>query len=154
MAQPAAVRPGGGGRTGQSAGLMVIRVVVGVFLLFQGFEKLSWLLDTGPLTRQLAGWLETATPASRWYLERLLPATPLFARFVPLGEIGAGLALIVGFWTRLAAGLAFLMVLNYQVADGAVFRYSFVTLPNALPVLGALLGLTIGGGRLPLSVSK
>jgi uncharacterized membrane protein YphA (DoxX/SURF4 family) len=154
MVQSAAVRPGGGGRTGQSAGLMVIRVAVGVFLLFQGLEKLSWLLDTGPLGKQLASWLETATPASRWYVERLLPATPVFARLVVLGEIAAGLALVVGFWTRLAAGLAFLMVLNYQVAGGAIFRYSFVTLPNALPVLGALLGLAIGGSRLPLSVSK
>ena len=154
MAQPAAVRPGGGGRSGQGAGLMLIRVAVGVFLLFQGLEKLSWLLDAGPLAGRLADWLKTATPASRWYLERLLPATPLFARLVPLGEICAGVALVLGFWTRLVAGLAFLIVLNYQVADGAILRYSFVTQPNALPVLGALLGLAIGGSRLPLSLSK
>jgi uncharacterized membrane protein YphA (DoxX/SURF4 family) len=153
VAQPVAGRPGGG-RTGQGVGLMLIRVAVGAFLLFQGFEKLSWLLDTGPLTKQLASWLEAATPASRWYLERLLPATPVFARLVPLGEIVAGLALVVGFWTRLVAGLAFLMVLNYQIAGAAIFRYSFVMQPNALPVLGALLGLAIGGSRLPLSLSK
>jgi uncharacterized membrane protein YphA (DoxX/SURF4 family) len=129
-------------------------VAVGVFLLFQGLQKLPWLIDAGPLDRQLAGWLAAATPASRWYLERLLPGMPIFGRLVPLGEICAGLALVAGFWTRLAAGLAFLMVLNFQVASGAIFRPSFVMQPNALPVLGALLGLAIGGSRLPLSVSK
>jgi len=153
VAQPAGVRPSGG-RADQGVALMLIRVAIGVFLVFQGTQKLRWLVDTGPLSSQLGAWLTSAKPASRWYLERLIPAVPLFARLVPLGEICGGLALVVGFWTRLAAGLAFLMVLSYQVADGAIFRLSFVTEPNALPVLGALLGLAIGGSRLPLSIRR
>jgi uncharacterized membrane protein YphA (DoxX/SURF4 family) len=153
MAQPTGARPSGG-RADQGVALLIVRVAVGVFLVFQGAQKLHWLLDPGPLDRQLAGWMASAAPASRWYLERLTPATPLLARLVPIGEICGGLALVLGFWTRLAAGLAFLMVLSYQVADGAILTRSFVTEPNALPVLGALLGLAVGGGRLPLSSSK
>ena len=40
---------------------------------------------------------------SRWYLERLMPGAPVFARSVPLGAMLGGLALTLGFWTRLAA---------------------------------------------------
>lgn len=154
MAQPTGVKPGGGGLSGQGVGLMLVRLAVGVYLVAQGVNKVSWLLDSAPLASRLAGWLEAATPASRWYLERLLPGTPVFARLVPLGEIGAGIALFAGFWTRLTAGLAFLMVLNFQVADGSIFSHSFVTEPTGLLVTFALLGLAIGGGRLPLSLSR
>ena len=154
MAQPAGAAPNGSGQSRETVGLMLVRVAAGVFLAAQGVHKISWLADSAPLSSQLASWLEAATPASRWYLERLLPGTPVFARLVPLGELAAGAALIAGFWTRLAAGLAFLMVLNFQVAGGAIFRLSFLTEPTALLVLCALLGLAIGGGRLPLSLRR
>lgn len=144
----------GGGQKGQGIGLMLVRISVGVFLFFQGLSKISWVIDSGPLSVQLGQWFEQAPPVSRWYLERLMPGTPLFARLVPLGEIMAGLALVLGFWTRLAAGLAFLMVLNFQVASAAFYRFSYLTDAMGLPVLGALLGLAIGGGRLPLSLRK
>ena len=65
-----------------------------------------------------------------------------------------GLALILGFWTRLAAGFAFLMVLNFQLAGGAMFHYAYLSDATGLPYLGALLALAIGGGRLPLSIRK
>jgi len=128
--------------------------VVGVFLFSLGIQKVSWLLDSHPLAGQLSRWLETARPASSWYLERLIPGTPVFARLVPLGEICSGLALFFGFWTRLAAGLALVMVLNYHVASGSMFRYTYLSDGYGLLAVGALLGLTLGGGRLPLSLSK
>ena len=143
-----------GGRSAQAIGLLVVRWMIGVFLLFEGLSKLSWLLDSAPLAARLARWLEGATPVGRWYLERLIPGTPIFARLVPLGEMCAGVALFLGFWTRLVAGLAFLMVLNFHVASGTIFHYSFLTDATGLPVLGALLGLALGGGRLPLSLTK
>jgi uncharacterized membrane protein YphA (DoxX/SURF4 family) len=133
---------------------MLVRVSVGVFLFFQGLSKISWLIDSGPLSVQLGQWFEQAPLVSRWYLERLMPGTPIFARLVPLGEMMSGLALALGFWTRLTAGLAFLMVLNFQVAGAAFYRFSYLTDALGLPVLGSLLGLAIGGGRLPLSLRK
>ena len=63
---------------------------------------------------QLSSWLADAAPVSRWYLERHHAGPPVFARLVPLGEMVGGLALVLGFWTRLAAGMALLMVLEFS----------------------------------------
>ena len=68
--------------------------------------------------------------------------------------MAGGLALAVGFWTRLVAGAMFLMILNYQLAAGAIFNPAYLTNPNGLPLLGSLLGLVIGGARLPLSIKR
>jgi len=143
-----------GGGPGQRYGLAILRILLGVFFLFHGIDRLRWLIDSGPLAAQVGQFMKTATTVNRWYVERLLPGLPVFARLVVLGELFTGLALITGFWTRLAAGLAFLMVLNFHVAGGTLFKYAFLTDGYGLPVLGALLALTIGGARLPWSVRK
>ncbi len=134
-------------------GLAIIRIALGIFFVFEGLGKLAWLTDSGPLTQQLAGWLERATPWSRWYLQTVaIPWSPVFARVVMAGELCSGVALVFGFWTRLAAALAFLMVLNIHFASGLLFQYRFLTSGYALPVLGPLLGLAVGGSKLPWSV--
>ena len=140
--------------TAQALGLTVIRIAVGIYLLCMGLDKVRWLLDSTPLANQLSIWSAQATPLSRWYLERILPGTPVFARLVPLGEIAGGVALAAGFWTRLAAGAMLLMILNFQVAAGAIFTYPYLTDAKGLPLLGALVGLLLGGGRLPLSLRR
>lgn len=133
--------------------LRLLALFLGVFLFAQGMGKVAWLTDSGPLAGALQGWLAAAPPISRWYLETFaIPGVPMFARLVPLGEMGAGLALVAGFWTRLAASAAFLMVLNFHVASGAILQYGFLTNGFGLPVLGGLLALAVGGGRLPLSL--
>ena len=143
-----------GSATAQGLGLMLIRITAGIYLFSMGISKVRWLLDSTPLANQLSVWSAQATPLSQWYLERLLPGTPVFARLVPLAEMAGGLALAVGFWTRLVAGAMFLMILNYQLAAGAMFSSAYLTNANGLPLLGSLLGLVLGGGRLPLSARK
>ena len=136
-----------------AAGLRVLAVFLGVFLIFEALGKLAWLGDSGHLSRQLQGWLKEAPPSSRWYLETFaIPGVPMFARLVMLGEFAGGLALVFGFWTRIAAIAAFLMVLNFHFASGRIFEYAFLTNGYGLPVLGGLLALAIGGTRLPWSV--
>jgi len=78
----------------------------------------------------------------------------VFARLTVLGELGAGLALVAGFWTRLTAGLALVMVLNFHLATGAIFRFGFLTDASGLPLLGALAALAMAGGRLPWGLDK
>jgi uncharacterized membrane protein YphA (DoxX/SURF4 family) len=135
--------------------LRVLSMFLGVFLIFEGLGKLAWFGDSGLLAGVLQAWLKEAPPATRWYLETFaIPGIPMFARLVVLGELSAGTALVLGFWTRLAAGFAFLMVLNFHVASGAIFQYRFLTNGFGLPVLGGLLALAIGGGRLPWSVKN
>jgi uncharacterized membrane protein YphA (DoxX/SURF4 family) len=139
----------------QGTGLAVVRIVLGVFFIFEGIGKIRWFIDSSILSGQLAGWMQNAAPGSipHTYLERIaIPWVGVFARIVPLGEICSGLALLLGIWTPLFAFVAFFMALNFQIASGAVFRFSFLTSGYGLPVLGSTLGLAIGGVRLPWSV--
>jgi len=136
-------------------GLTVLRVLLGVFFLCMGLNKLAWLADAGILARQLTEWSEGAGAFSRWYLQTVcLPGAQLFARIVPLAEMATGVALILGAYTRLAAVLALLMLLNFHVASGIIFRYAYLTNGYALPVLGGLLALALGGSNLPASLKK
>ena len=156
MATVAKGRTAAAGGSGAAAtGLRVLAMFLGVFLIFEGLGKLAWFSNSGLLQGALQGWLKDAPPTTRWYLETFaIPGVPMFARLVPLGELAAGAALLLGFWTRLAAGAAFLMVLNFHVASGAIFQYRFLTNGFGLPVLGGLLALAIGGGRLPWSARE
>jgi uncharacterized membrane protein YphA (DoxX/SURF4 family) len=141
----------------QGSGLAVIRISLGVFFLFEGISKIGWFASSSILAGRFNGWLGDAAAGSlsRWYLEHVaIPGTVVFARLVPLGELAAGVALIAGVWTRAAALLAFLMVLNIHVASGALFKYAFLTNGFGLPVLGPTLGLAIGGIRLPFSFRR
>ena len=139
----------------QGFGLTILRICIGVFFFFMGIGKIRWFADSSLLARQLAGWLHAAAPGSLslWYLEHIAtPGLAVFARLVPLGEMSVGAALVVGFWTPVAAFVAFFMALNFQVASGAIVQYSFLTSGYGLPVLGATLALVVGGGRLKWSL--
>ena len=80
---------------GSSAGgLRALSLLMGAFLIFMGIDKVTWLMDDAFLTGRLYEWLETAPPASRWYLEAVaIPGAPVFARLVLLGELAAGRSL-------------------------------------------------------------
>ena len=130
-------------------------MMLGVFFLAEAVGKASWLMDAAPLVRRLTEWLQSAGPMNRWYLESIcLPGAEVFARAVLLGEVAAGLALVLGFYTRSAALVAMLMVLNFHFASGVMFKYAYLTNGYGLPVLGGLLALAIGGASLPLSVKR
>jgi uncharacterized membrane protein YphA (DoxX/SURF4 family) len=153
MARPHGSRfdeAGGSGRKSgraQAAAIVLLRVLLGVFMFFFGLDKASWLLDATPLATQLSSWLVDAPPASRWYLERIIPGAPVFARIVPLGAILGGLALVLGFWTRMAALLSLVVVLSLQLGAGSMFRYAYLMDAGGLPLVGGLLALIIGGER-------
>jgi uncharacterized membrane protein YphA (DoxX/SURF4 family) len=139
----------------QGTGLSILRIAVGVFFIFESFLKIRWLTDSSILAGQLTNWAGAAAAGSvsGWYLHRIaLPGMAWFARLVPLGEFTSGLALVLGFWTPVFALIAFFMALNFQIASGAIFRFSFLTSGYGLPVLGSTLALAIGGVRLPWSI--
>jgi uncharacterized membrane protein YphA (DoxX/SURF4 family) len=139
----------------QGTGLTLLRIFIGIFFIFEGLGKIRWFVNTSQLAGMFSSWLQAAAPGSvsHWYLEHIaLPGLSVFARLVPLGEITSGLALVLGFWTPFFAFVAFLMALNFQIASGAVFKYSFLTSGYGLPVLGATLALAVGGVRLPWSI--
>ena len=131
----------------QLIALLLLRVALGVFMFFFGLQRASWLLDATPLVTQLAAWLPDAPPASRWYLERMIPGAPVFARLVPLGTMMSGIALALGLWTRFAAAISLVLVLSLQLGAGSMFRYAYLTDANGLPLIGGLIALIVGGER-------
>ena len=137
-------------------GLRVLAIMLGIFFLGMCSTKLAWFLDSSILLNKFQTiFLPKAPSIVRWYLETVcIPGAPLFARLVPLGELAAGLALIAGFWTRMAATVALLMVLNFHFATSAFWSIDFLRDGTGLPVLGGLLALAINGARLPFSVSR
>jgi uncharacterized membrane protein YphA (DoxX/SURF4 family) len=139
----------------RGAGLVIVRVCLGMFFIAQALTKLRWFMDSSILAGQLMVWAQSAAPGSisQVYLQRFaVPGAAILARLVPLGEFVCGAALIAGFSTSLFAFIAFLMVLNYQVANGTIFHASFLASRADFPVLGSTLGLAIGGARLPWSL--
>ena len=148
-ARASAVSPG-------AIGVRLLAVMLGVFFLGMSSSKIAWFTDSSILlTKFQTIFLPKAPPIVRWYLETVcIPGAPLFARLVPLGEIATGLALILGFWTRMAAIAAFLMVINFHFATSAFWSTDFLRDGTGLPVLGGLLAVAINGSRLPFSVSR
>ena len=138
-----------------AAGLRVLSLMLGVFLIFMSVDKIDWLMDGTILTRRLQQWHASAPPMSRWYLEAVaIPGAVLFARLVPLAELAAGAALVTGVRVPLAATLSLLMVLNFHFASDVLLHYSYLSNAYGPPVLGGLLALAIGGRRLPFSLSR
>jgi uncharacterized membrane protein YphA (DoxX/SURF4 family) len=140
---------GKGGSAGAVAGasLIVLRLSLGVFLIAKGLDKLAWFVHANILDVKLHAFLAKATAANRWYLTLLMPSVAIFARLVPFGELAAGASLIGGRLTRLAAILAFLMILNFHFATGAIFHVDFLSDGQAFPVLGGLLAIALAGRR-------
>jgi uncharacterized membrane protein YphA (DoxX/SURF4 family) len=137
--------------------LTILRLSIGAFFFFEGLGKVGWFGDPSILRGQLAGWLAGAPPGSvsHAYLARFaIPGVAAFARLVPLGEMASGVAIALGIWPRAFAFVAFLMALNFHVASGALFKYSFLTNGYGLPVLGSALAVAFAGGTRTPAVKR
>lgn len=126
---------------------MILRVSLGIFMIAKGLDKLAWFIHPDILAVKLNAFLAKATPGNRWWVTLLLPGVAVFARLVPLGELMGGLAMIFGRYARLAAFLTFLMVLNFHLATGSLFRSEVFSDGQAFPVLGGLLAIALAGKR-------
>ena len=68
----------------QARGLVALRICLGVFFVYEALSKVGWFLDSGPLVKQLEGWLASAGPWNRWYLQIIcLPGAPIFGEQPP-----------------------------------------------------------------------
>jgi uncharacterized membrane protein YphA (DoxX/SURF4 family) len=134
--------------------LRLLALMVGVFFLGMGLNKIAWLADSDLLARRFTMWLPDAAPYARWYLETIaIPGAPVLARLVPVAELSVATALIVGFRINLVSAIALVMVLNFQLATSAFSSWAFLRDGTGPPVLGALLALALAGRRLPFSVT-
>jgi|SRR6185436_14165997 len=135
--------------------LLIVRLGLGVFFFFEGWDKLPWMSHPDMLTEILRRWADTGAPSARWYIDAILiPGVSVFARLVFLAEVGAGLALFFGFWTRPIAILTILMVLNIHFAHSSLFQYGFLSKGDGLPILSGLLAVAIAGKGIPFNMSS
>jgi len=133
--------------------LRLLAIGIGVFFVAMSLQKVGWLFDSGVLLQRLEGWLPTAAPSARWYLDTIaIPGVAVFARVVPVAELSAGLALILGVWPRAASALALVMVMNFHFATGAFFAWEILRDGTGPPLLAGLLALAVAGKDLPFAM--
>jgi uncharacterized membrane protein YphA (DoxX/SURF4 family) len=116
--------------------LALLRIAAGLSLFLSGLRKLAWFSSTAPLDETLAKWAQH--PANNMVANYLTFAQAhhgLFARLVLIGELGLGGLLIIGFLTPLAALLAFVMVLQFQLAGGEMFSLAYLRGESSLAYL-------------------
>ena len=134
--------------------LRLLALMMGLFFLGMGLNKIGWLADGDPLATRLRTWLPTAAPYARWYLEAVaIPGAPFFARLVPLAELCAAAALILGIRIHLVSAIALVMVLNFHLATSAFSSWAFLSDGTGPPVVGALVALALAGRRLPFCLA-
>ena len=117
------------------AGVFLLRVVVGIIFLWAGLEK---ILGEGLGTWSAAGFLQFATGGSLGWpfvtgevaegtvfnpthdfwvgLSQNAGVMGVIDYLVPLGQVGVGISLILGFLTRFGAAMGALMMLFFFVA--------------------------------------
>jgi thiosulfate dehydrogenase [quinone] large subunit len=108
--------------------LVMLRVYLGVILLVSSWGKLT---GDGDFATRLAGFVSRNIADERThgfyagFLESLvLPNAAVFAALVMWGEFLCGLALVTGTATRLAAGVAMFIMLNFMFLKGHWFWMS------------------------------
>jgi uncharacterized membrane protein YphA (DoxX/SURF4 family) len=137
----------------EATGLVALRLFLGVFFLAQAYSKLRWLINSEGLVKTLNEWVQRENSWNTWYLHHVaLPYVEVLARLVVIGELFIAIAFLAGVFTRPAAILALLMVLNFHFAGGWIFHFDYLSNAYGPPVLGGLLALAIGAGRLPWSL--
>jgi len=139
----------------EKIGLLIVRLGLGIFFFFEGWDKLPWMTHPELLTTILERWAAAGTPSARWYIDSvLIPGVAVFARVVFIAEVGAGIALFFGFWTRPVAILTFLMVLNIHFVHSTLFQYGFLSKGDGLPILCGLLAVAVAWKGIPFNMSS
>jgi len=116
-----------------------LRIVVGIFFLGQGLNKLDWYTSSEFLRTSLDRYSLNAPSITIWYQSHVAyPGIEAWSRMIPTGEMLIGAALLLGLLTRPTLMIAIVLVVNYHLTSGSLFSYTFVTNPFALLLLSNL----------------
>src|SRR5688572_5616868 len=105
-------------------GLSLIRMGVGALLLVSAIDKIGkgWMTNPEPMTQTIQQNVPKAEAVYKPFLEgTVLPNAMLFSQLVTLGELGAGLSLLLGLLTRAGAITCMWLMLNYMLMKGTLF---------------------------------
>ena len=130
--------------------LRILEIGVGVFFIAMSLNKIQWLSQPALLLNRFVKWAPVATPAVRWYLQHIaIPAAPLLARAIPIGEFTVGVAFIAGIAVRAAAALALFLVLNFHLGTSAFLAWEFLRDGTGPPLIAALIAMVVRPDNAP-----
>jgi uncharacterized membrane protein YphA (DoxX/SURF4 family) len=103
-------------------GLAVLRIAFGLYWLVQGYDKAfkqHWLSDPQQMVRFLRLMLPRSQGFYRDFLQgTVLPHAAVFSRLVALGELTAGICLVLGVFVPVGALVAIWLNCNYMLLKG------------------------------------
>jgi uncharacterized membrane protein YphA (DoxX/SURF4 family) len=94
---------------------------LGLEFLLWSWDKLQtgWITGGQALSNAVGAASDRAPgPYADFLAEAVLPNSGIFAQLVTLGELGAGVSLTLGLFTRLGAATGMLLVLNFMLMRG------------------------------------
>ncbi|MBO1199992.1 DoxX family protein [Staphylococcus simiae] len=102
--------------------IFIVRLVSGIIMLQQGFEKLTGNFTLKGLVPVIKD--NTDSPVwYKWFFEHVVAqSTSLFDLVIPLGELAIGLGLLFGVLSYAASFFGAFVMLNYILAD-MIFTY-------------------------------
>ena len=119
-----------------------LRIVIGVFFIAQGLNKLDWYTSSEFLRTSLDRYSQNPPAATFWYQKHVAyPGIEAWSRMIPTGEMLIGIALVLGLLTRPALITAIALLINYHLTNGSLFSSAFLSNPYALVILSCLLFL-------------
>ena len=134
-----------------------LRIIVGLFFLGQGFNKLDWYPSSEFLRTSLDRYAQNAPPLTAWYqIHVAYPGIEVWSRMIPTGEMLIGIALVLGLLTVPTLIIALALVVNYHLANGALFSNHLIADPYGLLLIANLIVLTASnsGSTLALDASR
>jgi len=119
-----------------------LRIVIGLFFLAQGLNKLDWYTSSEFLRTSLDRYSQNAPSATVWYQKHVAyPGIEAWSRMIPTGEMLIGVALVLGLLTRATLISAIILVVNFYLTNGSLFSLSFFSNPYSFLVLSCLVFL-------------
>jgi len=105
--------------------LVILRVHLGVILLITDAGKL--LRGNAPFSVEMLSFLQgyvmrnASAPYQLFLQQVVIPHATIFSYLVMVGELAAGLSLLLGLGTRVGAAIAMFLFLNFMLAKGRLF---------------------------------
>jgi thiosulfate dehydrogenase [quinone] large subunit len=105
--------------------LVILRVHLGVILLITDTGKM--LRGGAPFSVEMLSFLQgfvmrnASMPYQHFLQQVVIPHATLFSYLIMMGELAAGLSLLLGLGTRAGATIAMFLFLNYMLAKGRLF---------------------------------
>ena len=104
--------------------LLILRLHLGVILIITVLGKIT---RTEPFSVEMLGFLQgysmkNASAPYQYFLQHaIIPHATLFSYLVIVGELTAGLSLLLGLGTRVGSAIAMFLFLNFLFAKGRLF---------------------------------